>query len=394
MEYKDFLGEKVSRLGFGAMRFPCLENGAIDEVQVQKMIDYAMAHGVNYFDTAYPYHGGMSEIVLGKCLAKYPRESYFIADKYPGHQITESYNMEEIFEEQLKKCQVEYFDFYLLHNVYENCIDVYTDENLGIVKYFVEQKKAGRIKHLGFSTHGDLSTIQKFLKPYEKDLEFAQIQLNYLDWSLQKGKEKYEFFDSKKIPLVIMEPLRGGKLCNLPAEDVEKLKKIRPEATLAEMSFNYLMTLDNAKTVLSGMSNFEQVVQNVKTFEDAKALNVEESKALIQVAAEMKKSVPCTECRYCTSSCPMKLDIPGLIRLYNDYTFDGSFTVSMKIEALPENKKPASCMHCRRCEMVCPQKINISDVMTEFAKKYETMPKWSQICKERAEAAKRLREGK
>lgn len=394
MEYSDFLGEKVSRLGFGAMRFPTLEGGAIDEAQVQQMIDYAMAHGVNYYDTAYPYHGGMSEIVLGKCLSKYPRESYFIADKYPGHQITESYNMAEVFEEQLTKCGVEYFDFYLLHNVYENCIDVYTDENIGIVKYFVEQKKAGRIKHLGFSTHGDLATIQKFLKPYENDLEFAQIQLNYLDWTLQKGKEKYEFFAGKNMPLVIMEPLRGGKLCNLPADDVAKIQKIRPETTQAEMSFDYLMTLGNAKTILSGMSTFDQVVQNIATFDAAKTLTETETTALLQVAKEMKKGVPCTECRYCTSSCPMKLDIPGLIRLYNDYSFDGSFTVSMRVEALPESKQPVSCMHCRRCEMVCPQKIAISDVMDDFAKKYETMPKWSKICEERAEAARRIREGK
>lgn len=391
MQYINFCNEKISRLGFGAMRLPCLEGGAIDENHVQQMVDYALENGVNYFDTAYPYHGGMSEIVLGKCLSKHQRDSYFIATKYPGHQLAESYNPAEIFEEQLKKCKVDYFDFYLLHNVYENCIDVYTDDKIGIVNYFVEQKKLGRIKHLGISTHADLDTLKKFLNKYENVFEFCQIQMNYIDWTLQNGKAKYEFFQNKQIPLIIMEPLRGGKLCKLSDKDFSKLKAIRPNDTQAAWALNYLLTLDNAKIILSGMSNLDQMKQNIATVNKNELLSSSETEELYKIAEEMKNEIPCTECRYCTSACPMKLDIPNLIRLYNDTVFDPSFTVSMKVEALPEKKQPSSCMHCGRCELMCPQKIHISEVMADFSEKLSKLPKWSQICKEREEANKKAK---
>ena len=190
MIIKSFKDKKLSLLGFGTMRLPMNEDGSIDEVQTREMVDYAIRHGVNYFDTAYPYHGGQSEIVIGKILKDYPREKFYLANKFPGHQIAESYDPKAIFEEQLEKCGVEYFDFYLLHNVYENSIETYMDPKWGILDYFKEQKRLGRIKHLGFSTHGSLETIKKFLDYCGDDMEFCQIQLNYLDWTLQNGKEK------------------------------------------------------------------------------------------------------------------------------------------------------------------------------------------------------------
>ena len=211
----DFQGLALSRLGFGAMRLPLLpgrkEPTAIDEAQVDAMVDYAMAHGVNYFDTAHPYHGGLSERVLGRSLARYPRQRWYLADKYPGHQIAQRYDPAAIFEEQLERCGVDYFDFYLLHNVYENSIQVYMDPQWGILDYFVEQKRLGRIKHLGFSCHGGLPTLARFLDYCGDKMEFCQLQLNYLDWTLQQGREKYDLLTARGIPVWVMEPIRGGR---------------------------------------------------------------------------------------------------------------------------------------------------------------------------------------
>ncbi|MDD5832843.1 MAG: aldo/keto reductase, partial [Clostridiales bacterium] len=185
MLYNDFLGEKISRLGFGTMRLPLDSEGKIDEVKFGQMVDYAMANGVNYFDTAMPYHSGHSELAVGRALAKYPRDSFFLATKFPGHQVADSYDPAGVFEEQLRKCGVEYFDFYLLHNVTENSYGTYTDPKWGILDYFVEQKRLGRIRHLGFSTHGKLDMMKDFLDYAGEHMEFCQIQINYLDWTLQ-----------------------------------------------------------------------------------------------------------------------------------------------------------------------------------------------------------------
>ena len=180
MIYREFCGKKLSLLGFGAMRLPTVD-GNVDEKLVADMVAFAMKNGVNYYDTAYPYHGGMSERIMGKVLTEYPRESFYLADKYPGHQTLEDYDPAKIFEEQLSRCGVEYFDFYLLHNVYEKSLNIYMDEELGVIDYFLEQKRLGRIKHLGFSSHAQLSTLQSFLEKRGKDMEFCQLQLNYLD---------------------------------------------------------------------------------------------------------------------------------------------------------------------------------------------------------------------
>lgn len=221
MIYRDFQDLKLSMLGFGTMRLPLQENGEIDETLTAEMVDYALAHGVNYIDTAWPYMANKSETVIGKILKKYPRDSFYLATKYPGHMISSQYDPADIFEQQLKKCQVEYFDFYLLHNVYENSIGVYTDPKWGIVDYFVEQKKKGRIKHLGFSSHADLPCLTQFLDTYGDEMEFCQIQFNYLDWTMQKGKEKYELLKERGIPQWVMEPLRGGKLISLPKDKLK-----------------------------------------------------------------------------------------------------------------------------------------------------------------------------
>lgn len=389
MIYNELNGEKVSALGFGTMRLPLREDKSIDQEQVDLMTDYAIEHGINYFDTAYPYHESMSEISIGKALARHPRESFMLATKYPGHQIAPTYDPAKTFEEQLKKCQVEYFDFYLMHNIYENSIKNYLDPRWKMVEYFVEQKKLGRIKHLGFSTHADIPCLTQFLDAFGEHMDFCQIQLNYLDWTLQSGKEKYELLTERHIPIIVMEPLRGGKLSNLSPEILSQLESMEPGATATSWALRYFRHLPNVKVVLSGMSNFEQMKQNVSTYEEEKDLTQAQVEKLYQIAESMKDSLPCTSCRYCTAGCPKKLDIPTLLKFYNDLHFDAAFTVRMRMEAFTEEQLPGSCIHCHKCESICPQKIKISDAMETLDKQIASMPTWAEICRKRNEAAAR-----
>ncbi len=392
MIYNDFQNLKLSRLGFGAMRLPLLPDGSIDEEQVFEMVRYAAAHGVNYYDTAYPYHQGRSEIVIGKALKQLPRESFYLATKYPGHQISASYNPAEIFEEQLEKCGVDYFDFYLLHNVYENSVPVYTDPKWGIIDYFVEQKKNGRIRHLGFSCHAQMDVLREFLDRYGDVLEFCQIQMNYMDWTLQDAKTKYEFLTERGIPVWVMEPVRGGKLACLNEEAEEKLHAMRPQESTAAWAFRFLQGLSNVKVILSGMSNMEQMIDNVHTFESACPLSAEETDALLEIAESLKNSVPCTACRYCCDGCPKHLDIPRLLALYNDLRFSPNFNVGMVIDGLAEESRPSACVACGKCAKTCPQKIDVPAAMKDFSEMLEKIPHWADMCRQREEEAKRQRE--
>ncbi len=394
MIYNEACGEKLSRLGFGCMRLPQTPEKTIDEPVLRQMVDYAIAHGVNYFDTAWPYHSGYSEILVGKALAKYPREQWFLADKYPGHQISSSYNPAEIFEEQLKKCGVEYFDFYLLHNVYENDYDVYTDPKWGILDYFREQKRLGRIRHLGFSCHARPDTLEKFLDYAGDSMEFCQIQLNWLDWTLQEAKSKYDLLTARNIPVWVMEPLRGGRLAALSEADAGRLKALRPEESIASWSLRWLQNLPNVKMVLSGMSDYAQMVDNVRTFTDMIPQTAEEAALLAEIAEGLKNALPCTRCRYCCEGCPMQLDIPMLIHAYNDLKFAYSFTVPMQLDALPEDKRPSACIGCGACAAICPQKIDIPAAMAELAQKLASLPTWAELCRQREEAAKKLKQQK
>ena len=375
----EFNSKKLSRLGFGAMRLP-EKDGQVDISQVEYMVDYAIAHGVNYFDTAYPYHGGMSERVLGKVLNKYPRETYYLADKFPGHQFLESYDPAPLFEEQLRRCGVEYFDFYLLHNVYEKSIDTYLNPEYGILDYFREQKRLGRIKHLGFSTHGRLETIKKFLDICGKDMEFCQIQLNYLDWTLQNGREKYEMLEEREIPVWVMEPVRGGKLANF---ENEQMQLLRPGTSTASWGFRFLQQLPNVKMILSGMSNMEQLKDNVHTFEEMQPLSDQELALIFQIAESMQNAIPCTACRYCCDGCPAGLDIPTMMSICSDIRFAPVVNSVMLIQALPAEKQPAACIACGKCSKVCPQGIDVPSVMRELSERLEKIPSWHQICLDR-----------
>lgn len=385
----------LSRLGFGTMRLPLLpgqtDPTAIDEKQVDQMIDYALAHGVNYFDTAHPYHGGLSERVVGRSLARHPRESWYLADKYPGHQIAERYDPAAIFEEQLAKCGVDYFDFYLLHNVYENSIQVYMDPQWGIVDYFVEQKRLGRIRHLGFSCHGGLETLKAFLDYCGDKMEFCQLQLNYLDWTLQQGREKYELLTGRNIPVWVMEPIRGGRLARLSEAELDTLRRLRPEEDGAAWALRFLQGLPNVKMILSGMSNLEQMEQNVATFTQDRPLTEGERAALLDLAEGMKDSIPCTACRYCCDGCPMGLDISAMIAACNEARFALSANIRMRFDALPEDKRPAACIACGKCARTCPQGIDVPGALKELAQAMEKIPDWAEVCRAREEAARRGR---
>ncbi len=374
MMYRDFQDVKLSALGMGAMRLPVVDgdDSKIDEAAAFAMVDEAMARGVNYYDTAWGYHNGNSELVMGKALARHPREKFYLATKFPGYDLSNMGKVEEIFEKQLEKCQVEYFDFYLFHNVCEMNIDAYLDPKYGTYDYLLAQKKNGRIRHLGFSAHGDYDVMKRFLEAYGKDMEFCQIQLNYLDWDFQDAKRKVELLDQWNIPVWVMEPLRGGKLASLAPEDEAKLKALRPDEGIPAWAFRYLQSIPSVVVTLSGMSNMEQMKENIATFETDKPLNETELETLHAIAQGMVKKIvlPCTACHYCTSHCPQGLDIPNLLSLYNEHCFtQGGFIAPMALSAIPADKQPSACIGCRSCEAVCPQGIKISEAMADFTAK-------------------------
>ncbi|MBR3837840.1 MAG: aldo/keto reductase [Clostridia bacterium] len=397
MVTRNFQGKTLPLLGFGCMRLPLLPGGKagdIDEKSVEEMVKVAMEAGVNYFDTAYPYHAGESENVMGRVLSKYPRESFYLADKYPGHQIVDEYRPAEVFEDQLKKCGVEYFDFYLLHNVFENSIHTYNDPRWGIMEYFIEQKKKGRIRHLGFSTHGGLPIMKEFLDKWGEHMEFCQIQLNYLDWTLQNAAAKVQLLREHNIPIWVMEPIRGGRIATLSPQNTALLSPFRKDVTPVEWSFRFLQDIEGVAMILSGMSNMEQLKQNIDVFKEEKPLNEEEKKALFQVAENLKNSVPCTGCGYCLKDCPKGLDIPNLLSIYNDLQVAKSYNASMRLEFLPEEKKPSACIGCGLCSKNCPQKIDIPKALKKLCGILSEIPSWAEISKERAIIAEKARNEK
>lgn len=374
MIYKTFQDLKLSALGLGAMRLPVIDHDdkRIDEAQTEDLIKYAIGHGINYFDTAWGYHNGNSEIVLGKALSKYPRESFYLASKFPGYDLSNMPKVEEIFEKQLEKCGVEYFDFYLFHNVCEMNIEAYLDEKYGIFQYLIKQKKQGRIRHLGFSAHGSYDIMKRFLDAYGEDLEFCQIQLNYVDWSFQDAKAKVDLLQEYHLPVWVMEPLRGGKLASLSEENTAKLKALRPDEEVPAWAFRFLQSIPDVTMILSGMSNLEQLKDNIHTFETDKPLNYDERETLLGIADRMARAVPCTDCHYCTNHCPQEIDIPSMIRLYNEHMFTGGgFIAPMALMAVPAEKQPSACLACRSCEAVCPQQIKISEVLADFVDKLQ-----------------------
>ncbi len=375
MVVKQFQDITLSALGLGALRLPVIDgdDAKIDEEKTAQMVAYAMEHGINYYDTAWGYHGGQSELVMGKILKQYPRESFYLATKFPGVDLANMGKVEEIFEKQLEKCCVDYFDFYLFHNVCEMNIDAYLDEANGILEYLLKQKESGRIRHLGFSAHGEYAVIKRFLDAYGAHMEFCQIQLNYVDWTFQSAKEKVELLTQYHLPIWVMEPLRGGKLAQLPEKAEQTLRTLRPQEEIPAWAFRFLQAIPQVTMVLSGMSNLKQLQENIATFADEKPLSADENAVLLSVAdGLLQHMLPCTACRYCTSHCPKGLDIPELLKLYNEHCFtQNGFIAPMALKVVPKEKHPDVCIGCRSCEAVCPQQIKISEAMADFAKRLE-----------------------
>ena len=386
MYYKELAGETVSALGMGCMRLPKIngERDKIDWTKAQEIIDYAMLHGINYFDTGYRYHAGESERFIGESLKRYPRGSFLLASKFPGHMVKKKSGglleftslltghpdstVDLIFREQLQKCQVDYFDFYLLHDVSEHSLRFYNDPEIQVVEYVKNQKELGRIRHLGLSTHAlSASTIDDFLTKYEGVFEFVQIQLNYLDWTLQDARSKLAVAKRHGLKVVVMEGVRGGRLASLPDAQMKKLQALRKEDSAARWALRWLQSLPEVAVILSGMSSLNQVVENIETFYVHNPVNKEEKALLSEVARSLLDLVPCTACRYCTEGCPMKLDIPNIILAYNGVK-NGDYIARYHPDEVGPNLDPRRCSACETCTSICPQNIAIPNIMSDFTK--------------------------
>jgi len=374
MYYNDFKDIKLSGLGLGCMRLPVVggDDTKPDQAAVQEMIDYAMANGINYYDTAWGYHGGNSETAVGEALSKYDRESYYLASKFPGYDLSNFGKHEEIFNKQLEKCQTDYFDFYLYHNVCEANIDKYLNDDGGLTEFLLRMKAEGKIRHLGFSCHGSFEVMHSFIKKYWQHLEFCQIQLNYLDFEFQNAKDKVEELNNLGMPIWVMEGLRGGKLAGsvLGAEKI--LEKSNPDWTPVNWAFGFLETVPGVTMILSGMSDMDQLRQNIEFFDEKKTISDDDIAALLTAAhyettGKAAGTVPCTACRYCMSKCPQELEIPRLLSLYNEHVYtENGFIAPMALSAIDKDKWPSACIGCGACAAVCPQRIDIPGTMKKF----------------------------
>lgn len=379
MIYRDYQGDKISMMAFGAMRLPVIDgdDGKVDIPKAQALVDEAYKAGINYFDTAWGYHMGTSETVMGEALSKYPRDSFKLSTKFPGYDLSNFGKHEEIFYKQLEKCKVDYFDFYFLHNVCELNIDRYMDEEkYHTVEFFLRMKAEGKIRHLGFSCHGSVEVMERFLGRFGEHMEFGMIQMNYLDYNFQNAKAKLDLLNSRKIPVWVMEPLRGGMLARMAPEDLERMRSFRPGAEPVELCFRFLQSLPGVTAILSGMTEMEQMREKLRIFEEDKPLTAEEKEALLDIGKSLMngKVAPCTACKYCLSHCPKKLDIPDLLSRYNeDALTGGGFIAPFAIKALPAEKRPSACIGCKSCEKVCPQQIKISEILKGFGQKMDGM---------------------
>ena len=248
----------------------------------------------------------------------------------------------------------------------------------------------GRIKHLGFSTHGSIAVMKKFLDYCGEHMEFCQIQLNYLDWTLQNAAAKVELLNSRNIPIWVMEPVRGGKLAKLSEENEAALRGLRADESTSAWAFRWLQSIPGVTVVLSGMSNMAQMQDNIKTFTAPKPLSQEETATLLRIAEQLKDSVPCTACRYCCDGCPVELNIPELLSIYNELRINPSFLVGMRVEGMPVEKQPQACLNCGQCSRMCPQHIDVPAALENMVEILKTVPRWMDICREREEAAKKL----
>lgn len=360
MEYRKFekLGIAPSLLGFGCMRFPLNKDGSICEPEAEKMLDTAIAAGVTYIDTAYPYHNGDSEPFLGRVLKKYDRKDFFLATKLPVWNVKTLDDAKRLFQEQLDRLQVEYVDFYLLH-----CLDKekwQTVLDLGLIPYFEEMKAQGKIRYFGFSFHDEYEVFETIAT--HRSWDFCQIQYNYVDTDIQAGDRGYALTEKLNIPLVIMEPVKGGSLAQLPEDVTVPFTEARPNSSISSWALRWVASKPNVKVVLSGMSTMEQVEDNLHTFGNFEPLTEKEAAMVSQVAANIKKRTRngCTGCAYCMP-CPFGVDIPKNFRIWNDFSMYGNKekTKQAFFQDLAPDSRADQCQKCGKCETVCPQSISI-----------------------------------
>ena len=371
MRYTDFKGKKLSFLGLGAMRLPQQGEGwgmPIIHDEAEALVDYAIANGINYFDTAYIYHGGDSEVLLGKALKKHPRESFYVADKY---SLNAEPDYKKQFKTQLERLQMDYIDFYLLHAIQDNTVDKYLTN--GCIEYFEEQMKLGRIKHLGFSFHGSMEALKKMTA--RRQWDFALIQVNYLDWHHNNAKNMYEHLSEHNTPVMVMEPVHGGLLARLNDVSAAPLLEANPDASLASWAVRFVAELPNVAVMLSGMSSIDQAKDNIKTISDAKPLSADEHKRIKKAAQLFYETIGavCTNCRYCVKDCPKNLDIPYFLQTFNSSKTGGEWRLN-RLKALPENAQPSACINCGICIKLCPQNIEIPKFMNEMSETIKKLP--------------------
>ena len=373
MIYNEFKGLQISDLGFNTQRLPVIDQNdfIIDEAQAEEMIDYALKHGINYFETAENYHGGTAAALLGRILSKYDRNSFFLANKFPGYDLKNMPRYESIFEKQLEDCRTDYFDFYMLHNVDELNIDSYLSNDNHVMDYLIEQKERGRIRHLGIHSNGKCTTIERFLNVFGDNIEFAQIQLNYLDWTLLGAKDRVEYLRKRGLPIWATGPLKNGQLTKIEKTYEDTLRMFRPEETTAGWAYRFVQSTAAVKTILSSISSLDQLKSDISIFEGKiSLLNGKEAAILMTLVddALSRKLINCTACHNCTEYCRHRLDIPTLIDLYNEYKFTNSTEfITRPWSTIPKDKLPSKCVGCGACEKVCPNHIKVSEIMKELS---------------------------
>ena len=372
-KFKDI---EVSLLGLGCMRLPMEDKDKVDMVEFDKMVEYAINHGVNYFDTAYFYVNSKSENAIGEVLKKYDRESYFLADKFPINKAPidktrVKEDIRRIFNDQLRRCNVDYFDFYLAHGINTDCYETY--KNTKLHDELLELKKEGKIKYLGFSFHGNIDMLKEIVA--EGNWDFCQLQINYFDWNVMKAKEQYEIAKKAGLPVVVMEPLRGGGLTDRLSDKIAiQIKSQYPDSTPPEFGLRWAGSLDNIVTVLSGMSNLEQVKQNVAVFENFKAVTKEEKEFADKIAATFQSQgeINCTACKYCLDVCPQGVNIPAIFAIYNQYKLSNNKGVfKFMYETLSEEERAGSCIKCGQCSKNCTQGLKIPEILAKVQDDYE-----------------------
>ena len=372
-KFKDI---EMPLLGMGCMRLP-MQGENVDMEELEKMADYLISHGANYFDTAYKYVDEKSEIAIGKILKNYKREDFLLADKSPIYKMTRQEDVKKIFDEQLKKCQVEYFDLYLCHNINNNVVDIY--KNVKMYDELSKLKKEGKIKYLGFSFHGTPDLLKEIVKEHKWD--FCQLQINYLDWELVKAKEQYEIAQSANLPIIVMQPLRGGGLVKLSEKSLAKLKEQNPNVKPAEFGLRWSASRKDVMTVLSGMSSLQQVKDNVETFINFKEVTPEEEKIAVEVAKiiQSQGEIRCTGCKYCLEVCPKGINIPAIFTLYNQYKLgQKAYRFQRYYDSLAESERPDKCIKCGLCAKNCPQHLEIPELLAKVKDEYDKIPKKSE----------------